>query len=627
MSSTEEYKFSGSGSLLAVTHPDGRLSVWSAPSLLSRQYVPSSHLSAACTCLAWAPPKQTNKKKKKDQTWGEDDLVALGTVAGTVLLYSVKQGDLVTVLSKPSTQRINGVAWSEDGETVWAGGQDGTVAAFSVSKLGLDFSFSSGTDPVFSLAVLPESQLATASRSIKIWKIDKRNSPELQQTFTGHATEVKCLQIFSVASASFLVSAAADDRTISVWRVSESHDDNKNVSKGAWASLSVNEGVRGVSFGGEEGANMVIGVVTKQGALQIFKHHVGERKKKPIKPKHVVQVTSDKDSSSGKLMPIPVMACHFTASDVTIAHGSNVKPSLETLPISSLEKEHCLVREAPISRLKADQQIDHSKTITPDTNGDIVFLAPGLSQPAATGKLGKRAKSQKNQTVDSLPVEERLALLSNQSGAKGAAPRTDTLAQLLVQGLHGKDGRILDSVLDRADQELIDNTVRRIPAEAVVPLVTTLQKYVKGRGMVNSSHAKWLRSVLTLHTGFLVSVPDCQELLGPVYALLEARTGAYNSVLQLRGKLDLVIKQKSGRVEDAAVDADQEALVVYQDESSDELEDVLEDLLVPASDTDDNWDDDDEEEEGDDDNDVELVNGDGEENEVDMEDLDESESD
>ena len=127
--------------------------------------------------------------------------------------------------------------------------------------------------------------------------------------------------------------------------------------------------------------------------------------------------------SSGKLMPIPVMAFYFTASDVTIAHGSNVKPSLESLPLSSLEKEHCLVRQAPISRLKAYQQVD--------TNGDIVFLAPRLPQPAATGKLGKRVKSQ-NETVDSLPVEERLALLSNQSGAKGAAPRTDSLVQLLV---------------------------------------------------------------------------------------------------------------------------------------------------------------------------------------------------
>ena len=37
----------------------------------------------------------------------------------------------------------------------------------------------------------------------------------------------------------------------------------------------------------------------------------------------------------------------------------------------------------------------------------------------------------------------------------------------------------MDSVLDRADEQLIDNTVRRIPAEAVVPLVNTLQRYVK----------------------------------------------------------------------------------------------------------------------------------------------------
>ena len=51
----------------------------------------------------------------------------------------------------------------------------------------------------------------------------------------------------------------------------------------------------------------------------------------------------------------------------------------------------------------------------------------------------------------------------------------------LLQGLHGKDSRILNSVLDRADEELIDNTVRRLPTESVVPLVTTLQKYIKVR--------------------------------------------------------------------------------------------------------------------------------------------------
>lgn len=42
---------------LAVSGSDGRLRVWdAASSRLQHEYVPSAHLSAACTCLAWAPP-------------------------------------------------------------------------------------------------------------------------------------------------------------------------------------------------------------------------------------------------------------------------------------------------------------------------------------------------------------------------------------------------------------------------------------------------------------------------------------------------------------------------------------------------------------------------------------------
>ena len=71
----------------------------------------------------------------------------------------------------------------------------------------------------------------------------------------------------------------------------------------------------------------------------------------------------------------------------------------------------------------------------------------------------------------------------------------------MVQGLHSNDSRILNSVLDRADSVLIDNTVRTLPAQALMPLVTILQGYIKGRGAVNASHAKWLKSVLTIHAG------------------------------------------------------------------------------------------------------------------------------
>ena len=49
--------------------------------------------------------------------------------------------------------------------------------------------------------------------------------------------------------------------------------------------------------------------------------------------------------------------------------------------------------------------------------------------------------------------------------------------------------------------------------------------------------------------------------------------------------------------------AGKEALLVYQDDSSDEMEDVMNDLLVPASDTDDDFD----EEDGDEAMEVNLI--------------------
>ncbi|KAG8544343.1 hypothetical protein GDO81_022650 [Engystomops pustulosus] len=48
----------GSRDLLALSGADGRIQVWDTRGPgLRREYVPSAHLSATCTCLAWAPAR------------------------------------------------------------------------------------------------------------------------------------------------------------------------------------------------------------------------------------------------------------------------------------------------------------------------------------------------------------------------------------------------------------------------------------------------------------------------------------------------------------------------------------------------------------------------------------------
>ena len=60
---------------------------------------------------------------------------------------------------------------------------------------------------------------------------------------------------------------------------------------------------------------------------------------------------------------------------------------------------------------------------------------------------------------------------------------------------------------------------------------------------------------------YLVSVPACHTVLAPVYALLEARTQNYSQVLEVRGKLEMMTKQRSEKSAEHHIDIDKEPLI------------------------------------------------------------------
>lgn len=77
-------------------------------------------------------------------------------------------------------------------------------------------------------------------------------------------------------------------------------------------------------------------------------------------------------------------------------------------------------------------------------------------------------------------MEKRLENLTlNSTGSN--APKGDNVAQLLVQGLHSKDKSILFSVLSRRDENVIKNSVKRLPVTVLEPLIQELNKYIQGK--------------------------------------------------------------------------------------------------------------------------------------------------
>jgi len=214
----------------------------------------------------------------------------------------------------------------------------------------------------------------------------------------------------------------------------------------------------------------------------------------------------------------------------------------------------------------------------------------------SSGGGGTKRKNSESGKTDAMSVADRIKLLSHDQNQKSTPPRTDSVLQLLLQGLNSKDKRILESVLERVDEELINDTVKRLPLEAILPLLETLHHYIQGKTPLVFSHGKWLKAVLQHHTSYIMSSPECEEILTSMNTIIEARTRNYSKILQLKGKLDMIVKQINTQDEDDRFQpelnqASKEALLVYQDDSSDELNDKLDEMLLPASDTDnDDWD-------------------------------------
>ena len=65
-------------------------------------------------------------------------------------------------------------------------------------------------------------------------------------------------------------------------------------------------------------------------------------------------------------------------------------------------------------------------------------------------------------------------------------------------------------------------------------ILTILIFIFQGKGLVAFAHAKWMRALLQFHTSYLMSSPQCEEIMSSIYAMIETKTKNYQKILQLR---------------------------------------------------------------------------------------------
>lgn len=220
-----------------------------------------------------------------------------------------------------------------------------------------------------------------------------------------------------------------------------------------------------------------------------------------------------------------------------------------------------------------------------------------------------------------------------------APPSLQSLTTVLTQALKTDDTELLESCLHTTDLTTIRNTIERIDSSLAGILLNKLAARLYRRPGRAGNLMIWVKWTLIAHGGALSSQPKVVQSLNGLQKVLAERAKGLNSLLALKGKLDLLEGQmelrrkmkrgtaliKDGENDDEE-DADENVIWVEGETQDERLANGLVDDddahmangLIPDSDGED--DDSDVEE----DDDVEGADESLDEDEVDHDDVDES---
>lgn len=498
------------------------------------------------------------------------DLLAMGTAAGTVLIYSTLKGALHCTLDGGHGGGVNCVQWHPEDSLLYSGSDDTNIIEWDLQSGKTRSVWKADRAPITSLSVSPDGKLLlSAAFVIKMWNLETK---EIYRKFTGHSTAVTTLCFATTrppdGNGLYFLSGAAHDRLLSVWQV---RDDGKD--KNSVVSFTLTDEPQHVNLvpsnSKEEAVRLA--VVCKDGQLHLFEHFLNGPCKKPLSPSCSVQLSDTKDSPA----PIPLLAAALATETraVMLAYGNHLQPVTERVELNASERHICLTRDIH-TNLSLSMETNVSKVKTPVVSAKSKVLVPGLpghQAPKATSQASEKRK--KDTDTQEMSIAERLGEidLATASSDKGSSLQTDNFAVLLVQGLESNDENILNKVFQTRKEVLIKKTISRIPPSAVLPLVAEITKRLQGHPASAKVMVLWLKAVIALHTSYLTSLPDLVSRLGALHHMIDNRTNMLKKLTKLHGKLFLLTAQMAANSSSSAVmEVDHTAKLVYEEESSED---------------------------------------------------------
>ncbi|XP_041985997.1 WD repeat-containing protein 43 [Aricia agestis] len=584
-----EAAFSDDGKYYSAISQDGRLRIWDTETnVLKQEYTPDNHLTSPPSCLQWINVSTSNsprKGRRKSISEQESSCIALGTTNGVILVYSIAQAKVESVLTGQKNSNVHKKVQCLDWHRKY-----GLISCTSSYVVEWDLSTANVKnthnvninskkqgDSVSAIKIVPHNHnttsrfVITASSQIRLWRLDDAEATVVK-CFGHNASPKALLTLATINKSCWLIEGSQNERLLSFWDVTIT-DDALPQQNGEEETPSKRQRKKSISaptvptptynFVLEDAPRIIdaelqtedsttrlrLAACTRSGVIHYYGHNINGATTKPIKPSVTIHVTT------ADATPLQLSCCRLPpAGDLVIGYSSGPSVLFEKVVPDLKTKTQVLIRGQ--GKAKKKQNIEaKSKEKTSNT---VTYVEP------MGGVNRKRATPGGNVEVS---MESRLANLSIDIKSRSKSAVSQNLTKLLVQGLHSKDKNIILTVLQHDDPLVASRTVSALPADYVPILLEQLADMATRKTSQCAAVCTWARALTRAHAALLLaSGARAGQPLAKLLTILTHRRSHLCQLLNLKGRIELTLSQKTN----TETDVEHQPVLQYNDSSSDE---------------------------------------------------------
>lgn len=310
-----------------------------------------------------------------------------------------------------------------------------------------------------------------------------------------------------------------------------------------------------------------VGAVVMNGVKDMGKSHVdesrtlvtngGDTKDVPMRndPPEVIDISSGEEESELEEAGAPVQTADFSAKEAEKALGSDGDVEMEDVEAG---------KNGTQEELDTDAAPGEDEEVGEPSFGDLIRASAPEAVDVQTSFTDPNAQSL-------VPAGDR---------SIQHLPSGMSLGTVLTQSLRTNDTNLLETCFHVKDLASIRATIERLDSSFATLLLQRLAERLHSRPGRAGSLMVWIQWTLVAHGGYLAGQPEVMKKLASLHRVVKDRASSLQSLLSLKGKLDMLEAQmnlrKSMQVRSRAanaVDEDNEDAVIYvegQEDSSSE---------------------------------------------------------